>query len=123
MHKPHRFLLAAAFPLALAAGHALQYNAAPIGRPTADGVPPLGAGHGSEDNSPFSVREMQARQWKMLHAQHQKQVVADTARLVSLATELKAQTDEGVTGSPAERKDVDEIARLARKLEDRIKNE
>ena len=109
----------------LSAGNAVQF---PVIRPGADPPAPLGAGHGPEDESPFGGRrEMLAHQLKLLHDQHQKEVVADSARLVQLAAELKAETDQGATASPdalkGELKDVDQIARLARKLSDRIKNE
>ena len=110
--------LGLAWPLAPA-----QYGAPAIGRPPADTLPGLGAGHGQDEEPSFSTLEMQARQAKRLREEHQKQVVADSARLVQLATALKAETDKGLTATPGELKDVDEIARLARKVTERIKTQ
>ncbi len=99
-----------------------QYGNNSIGRPTAETVPGLGAGHGPED-IPFGTRELQARQIRHMREEHQKQVVADSARLLQLATALKAETDKGATATPTELKDVDEIAKLAKKLSEHIKSQ
>ncbi len=99
-----------------------QYGNNSIGRPTAETVPGLGAGHGQED-IPFGTRELQARQIRHMREEHQKQVVADSARLLQLATALKAETDKGATATPTELKDVDEIAKLAKKLSEHIKSQ
>jgi hypothetical protein len=116
-----------AMALGAVAAHALPpqspYSGAAVGRPTAENLPGLGAGHGDGDDTPFGTREMQARQLKRLRAEHQKQVVADSARLLQLVTALKAETDKGVTASPGELKDVEEIAKLAKRLSERIKNQ
>jgi hypothetical protein len=82
-----------------------------LGRsPRGDGMPNLG-------------QEIQARQWKRLREEHQKQVFSDTARLLELATALRAEADKGAKPTPGALKDVDEIAKLAKKLSERIKNQ
>ncbi len=78
----------------------------------------------SPDEQPYVAREMQARQMKKLREEHQKEVFSDTARLVQLATALKAavdKRDKAVTSDVI--KDVDEIGKLAKRVSDRIKTQ
>jgi hypothetical protein len=75
------------------------------------------------DDEPYVAREMQARQLKRLREEHQKQVMSDTARLVQLATDLKAEVDKGSKPTPDVMKDVDEIGKLAKRVSDRIKTQ
>jgi hypothetical protein len=75
------------------------------------------------DQEPYVAREMQARQMKRLREEHQKQVFSDAARLVQLATELKAEVDKGNKPTLDVLKDVDEIGRLAKRVSDRIKTQ
>ena len=113
-------LVGVAALLAIGAGRAMQYSGIPLGQPAQPG---LGAGHGQEDDTPFSAREMRAYQARILREAHQKQVMTDSARLLQLAGELKAETDQGVTATPGELKQVDEIAKLAKRLSEHIKNQ
>jgi hypothetical protein len=67
---------------------------------------------------------MQARQMKRLREEHQKQVFSDTARLVRLATALKAEVDKREKAAITDvLKDVDEIGKLAKRVSDRIKTQ
>ena len=75
------------------------------------------------DDEPYVAREMQARQLKRLREEHQKEVINDTARLVQLATDLKAEVDKGSKPTPDVMKDVDEIGKLAKRVSDRIKTQ
>lgn len=78
----------------------------------------------SPDEQPYVAREMQARQMKKLREEHQKEVFSDTARLVQLATQLKAavdKRDKAVTSDVI--KNVDEIGKLAKRVSDRIKTQ
>lgn len=75
------------------------------------------------DDEPYVAREMQARQLKRLREEHQKEVMSDTARLVQLATDLKAEVDKGSKPTPDVMRDVDEITKLAKRVSDRIKTQ
>ena len=75
------------------------------------------------DGMPDPTQEMLNRQVKKLREEHQKEVFSDSDRLVHLATELKAEADRGDRGTQGELKDVDEIAKLAKRLSERIKNQ
>jgi hypothetical protein len=77
----------------------------------------------STDEEPYVTREMQAKQLKRLREEHQKQVFNDTAKLLQLATNLKAEVDKGSKPSPDVIKDVDEIGKLAKRVSDRIKTQ
>jgi hypothetical protein len=77
----------------------------------------------STDDEPYVTREMQARQLKRLREEHQKQVFNDTAKLLQLATNLKAEVDKGSKPSPDVMRDVDEIGKLAKRVSDRIKTQ
>ena len=77
----------------------------------------------SGDEEPYVTREMQARQLKRLREEHQKQVFNDTAKLLQLATNLKAEVDKGSKPSSDVIKDVDEIGKLAKRVSDRIKTQ
>ncbi len=75
------------------------------------------------DEEPTVDRAMQERQMKRLREEHQKQVFTDTARLVQLATQLKAEVDQGAKPTPDVMKNMDEIGKLAKRVSDRIKNQ
>ena len=75
------------------------------------------------DEQPYVAREMQARQLKRLREEHQKEVFADTDRLVQLATALKAEVDKSDAPTPDALKDVDEIGKLAKRVSERIKTQ
>jgi hypothetical protein len=80
----------------------------------------------SPDDEPYATREIQERQMKRLRQEHQQELVDDTARLVRLATALKAEVDEGTqpTTLPTDAlKQADEISKLAKKVSERIKSQ
>jgi hypothetical protein len=78
---------------------------------------------GDQQQEPYVAHEMQARQLKRLREEHQKEVFSDTDRMVQLATALKAEADKGSKPTPDALKDVDEIAKLAKRVSDRIKTQ
>jgi hypothetical protein len=78
---------------------------------------------GDQQQEPYVAHEMQARQLKRLREEHQKEVFSDTDRMVQLATELKAEADKGSKPTPDALKNVDEIAKLAKRVSDRIKTQ
>jgi len=83
-----------------------------------------GLGRGRMDGEvPFGNREMQEHQLKRLREEHQKQVFSDTARMLALAAELKEKADKGAKPTPDSLKDVDEIAKLAKRVSERIKSQ
>jgi hypothetical protein len=84
--------------------------------------PALGREHNSEDEPSIS-RDLQARQLKRLRAEHQKQVMQDTDRLVQLAAIFKEDVEKGDKASNEALKNVDEIGKLAKRVSDRIKNQ
>ena len=77
------------------------------------------------DDEPYANREMQERQFKRLRQEHQQQLIDDTARLLQLATALKAEVDKG--NQPTLPTDVlkqaDEISKLAKRVSERIKTQ
>ena len=87
----------------------------------------LGQGLGREhtsDEEPMITRDLQAHQLKRLRAEHQKQVMQDTERLVQLATMFKADVEKGSDQASNDAlKNVDEIGRLAKRVSERIKNQ
>lgn len=89
--------------------------------PTPPGLPPIdGGAGGSGEGLPPSVM---ARQAKARNDDRQKQLVADTNKLLQLATELKADVDK--TNKDVLSVDVikkaDEIEKLAKSVKDRMK--
>lgn len=121
-----RFVVVAAVStLPIAVSHGAPPTQYPVaGAPAVEISPTLPMGRERpEDEIPFGNREIQARQMRRLREEHQKQVFADTARLLQLATTLKEEADKGTKPSPGTLKDVDEIAKLAKRLSDRIKNQ
>jgi hypothetical protein len=78
------------------------------------------------ENEPYANREIQERQLKRLRLEHQQQLKDDTARLVSLATALNAEVDNGTqpTTLPTDAlKQADEISKLAKRVSERIKTQ
>jgi hypothetical protein len=78
------------------------------------------------DDEPYATRELQERQMKRLREEHQHELIDDTARLVKLATALKAEVDEGTqpTTLPMDAlKQADEITKIAKRVSERIKTQ
>jgi hypothetical protein len=82
----------------------------------------IGREHAPED-APSVTRDIQAHQLKRLRAEHQKQVMQDTERLVKLATDFKADVEKGDQASNDALKSVDEIGKLSKRVSERIKNQ
>jgi hypothetical protein len=99
-----------------------QFNGGNGGPTTAGGrIGPIE--RGGPNDGPSMTPEMEARQWKRLRQEHQKEVFSDTNRLVQLATDLKAEVDKGSKSPTDVIKDVDEIGKLAKRVSDRIKTQ
>jgi hypothetical protein len=81
--------------------------------------------HQATGEEPFGTHEIQQRQLKRLRQEHQQELIADTDRLVKLATVLKEEVDKGnETTEPTDvLKQTDEISKLAKKVSERIKNQ
>jgi hypothetical protein len=87
---------------------------------------PIGnADRRTPDDEPYATREIQERQMKRLREEHQHELIDDTARLVQLATSLKAEVDKGNQPTlPTDvQKQADEINKLAKKVSERIKSQ
>jgi hypothetical protein len=87
---------------------------------------PINADRRLPEDQPYATREIQERQMKRLRLEHQQQLIDDTARLVSLATALKAEVDKGTqpTTLPTDAlKQADEITKLAKRVSERIKTQ
>jgi hypothetical protein len=77
------------------------------------------------DDEPYATHEIQERQFKRLRQEHQQQLIDDTARLLQLATALKAEVDKGSQPTlPTDvLKQADEISKLAKRVSERIKTQ
>ena len=87
---------------------------------------PLASDRRIPENEPYASREIQERQLKRLRLEHQHELMDDTARLVTLATALKAEVDKGTqpTTLPTDAlKQADEISKLAKRVSERIKTQ
>jgi hypothetical protein len=104
---------------------------AQLGAPVSTQLPQVGGPIGNEDRrfpdeQPSATREIQERQMKRLRQEHQQELIDDTARLVKLATSLKAAVDKGTqptTLSTDVLKQTDEINKLAKRVSERIKSQ
>jgi hypothetical protein len=75
------------------------------------------------EEEPFGTRELQERQIRKLREEHQKQVFSDTATLLRLANELKAEVEKSDTPTPDALRDVEEIGKIAKRVSERIKTQ
>ena len=100
----------------------IQFGA---GAPDAPSVETLGqfGRHPRDDEQSIMTREMQRNQAKRLREQRQQQLLSDTAKLLQLATDLKAEVDnrEPDPSPVAVFKEADEIGKLAKRVSDKIK--
>ncbi len=89
------------------------------------GAPPTPPGFGNADTGPFakSTQERLERLEKGRQSERQKRLLADTDRLLNLATQLKADMDKTTkdTLSIEVIKKAEEIEKLARSVKDRMK--
>ncbi len=109
---------------AVSLGMTLQFGAGvPIASPGNAG-PSLGHNHGDDQDS-YIHRGIEEKQMKRLREQHQKELFSDTARMLQLATALKAEVDQGDQATLAADvvKQADEIGKLAKRVSDRIKTQ
>jgi hypothetical protein len=93
--------------------------------PQVGGGPIGDAGRHIPENEPYG-REIEEKQLKRLRQEHQRELKDDTARLLNLATALKAEVDKGTepTTLPGDAlKQAEEINKLAKKVSERIKTQ
>jgi hypothetical protein len=110
--------------VAVSAGLGMQFPGGGAPVTGASNPADAGLGRGRMDGEiPFGTREMQEHQLKKLREEHQKQVFSDTTRMLALAAALKADADKGAKPTPDTLKDVDEIAKLAKRVSERIKTQ
>jgi len=109
---------------AISAGLGMQFPSSGAPITGASNPADAGLGRGRMDGEvPYATREMQDHQLKKLREEHQKQVFSDTARMLALAAVLKEDADKGAKPTPDTLKDVDEIAKLAKRVSERIKTQ
>ena len=87
------------------------------------GMPPKsGAGNNADDPDPLAAHRA-AEMAKMQNDDRQKRLVADTDKLLALATDLKEQVDKSTkdTMSVDVIKKADEIEKLAHSVKERMK--
>jgi hypothetical protein len=119
-------LVALVGAVAVAAGLGMTMQFPIAGAPVTGASNPADAdlGRGRMDGEiPYATREMQEHQLKRLREEHQKQVFSDTTRMLALAAALKEEADKGAKPTPDSLKDVDEIAKLAKRVSERIKTQ
>jgi hypothetical protein len=118
-------ILVGALAVAAHLGMARAQIDAPIGTQLPQAGPIGSAERHMPDDVPYATHEMQERQMKQLRQEHQEQLIQDTARLVQLATTLKAEVDKETQPTvPTDMlKQADEISKLAKRVSDRIKTQ
>lgn len=91
------------------------------GRPQSPGMPPK-SGIGNDEPSPLDPHRAE-QQEKLRNTDRQKRLVADTEKLLALATDLKQQVDKSTkdTLSVDVIKKADEIEKLAHSVKERMK--
>ena len=96
-----------------------QQGTVPNSAPT---IPPAFGGGGAADNGPFA-KNTQERLEKGRQSDRQKRLVADTDRLLALATQPKADMDKTTkdTLSIEVIKKAEEIEKLAKSVKERMK--
>ncbi|MEO6803027.1 MAG: hypothetical protein ABI197_07270 [Granulicella sp.] len=116
--------------LCLAATASAQRNASPIASPPVQNTPPSQVGAPSVGGVPLGSEDMTPSPDAMHRLEiirsndRQKKMIADTDRLLALATELKADMDKTTknTLSIEVIKKADEIEKLAHDIKQRMKN-
>ena len=120
-------ILAGALAVATHLGMALPQINAPIGTQLPETGGPIGNAdrRSLPDDVPYATHEIQERQMKRLRQEHQHELIDDTARLVQLATALKAEVDKETQPTlPTDMlKQADEISKLAKRVSERIKTQ
>ena len=99
------------------------YGNGPIGNPSPS-IGRMGKDNPLADDTPESQQQMEMQQARARNAERQKQLVADTQRLVALATELEDEVNKSskdMLSLDVVRK-ADEIDKLARTVRDKMKN-
>jgi hypothetical protein len=114
----------AGLAVAVSLGMTMQYGASVPTAPTAGAGPSLGRDR-SDDPDPYGHSDIQEKQMKRLRELHQQELFKDTARMLQLATALKAEVDKGDQATLAADvlKQADEIGKLAKRVSDRIKTQ
>jgi hypothetical protein len=119
-----RVLLVAMIGAALAVGAWAQMGGGKMSIPDSGDVSPEMSGHRHRD----PVEVQRAREMaKLRNEDRQKKLVADTERLLALATDLKAQVDQASGDKTGDKlsadriKQVGEIEKLAHSVKERMK--
>ncbi len=115
-------VVAVAMPGRLGMTMQFPLGGAPVTGATNPADSGLGRGRLDGDGT-YATREIEEHQLKRLREEHQKEVFSDTARMLALASALKAEADKGAKPTSDSLKDVDEIAKLAKRVSDRIKTQ
>jgi hypothetical protein len=115
-------VLAAAFSMSVSGGQMPQQP--PLGPPTRQmpGQQRPGIASPEDDTNPLNASRAE-QQERMRNSDRQKRLVADTDKLLALATDLKAQVDKSNkdTLSVEVIKKADEIEKLAHSVKERMK--
>ena len=115
-----RMLLVAVAGVVLVVGSSAKVSGGQMQIPGfPDSLPQQMPGHRTRDAADGRRQELA----KMRNEDRQKKLVADTERLLSLATDLKAQVGQSATDSLSEdgMKKVEEIEKLAHSVKERMK--
>ena len=91
---------------------------------TTGGLGRIGNNNPLAEDTPQNQQQMEQQQRRARNAERQKQLIADTQKLVALATELQGEVDKStkdMLSLDVVRK-ADEIDKLARSVRDRMKN-
>ena len=115
-----RMLLVAVVGVVLVVGSSAKVSGGQMQVPGfPDSLPQQMPGHRTRDAADGRRQELA----KMRNEDRQKKLVADTERLLALATDLKAQVGQSATDSLSEdgMKKVEEIEKLAHSVKERMK--
>jgi nitric oxide reductase activation protein len=118
-------VLATACSVRLSGGQMFPTQTIPQGGRQIPGMPPPGRNGNPAEPDPMDPHraERADQQEKLRNNDRQKRLVADTEKLLVLATDLKAQVDKSTkdTLSVDVIKKADEIEKLARSVKERMK--
>jgi hypothetical protein len=96
---------------------------APAQMPTAPTMPGSGRqnGPGSDESNNPMMRQLAEQQASKRNDMRQKVIVDDTARLLTLAQQLKQEADKGSKPSSASARKAEEIEKLAKTVKDKMR--
>jgi type VI protein secretion system component VasF len=113
----------AAMLIVFAGLQALHAQAIPPQNQTRPPAMPGSSPHSSDDEEDGATRQMAAAQATKRNTQRQQQLVDDTAKLLTLAQQLKEEVDKSTkdTLSIAVVKKAEEIEKLAKSVKDKMR--